>query len=242
MPAEGNCRKVNTLPGGGCFFMQDQNVFIFANGEIIDLKRARALINKGDFIIAADGGSQYLQKMGMFPDVLIGDLDSTSPEFIELIKKAGKEIHQYPTAKDATDLEIAIQYAIALQPEKIIIVGGLGGRVDHLLANVMLLQRYQNENPVISMDDGMVEMQLVMGKLAINGAAGDIVSLIPLSDQVIGIVTENLGFPLRNETIVMGESRGISNVMLMDVANVSIISGVLLCVHTRTGKGEENES
>jgi thiamine pyrophosphokinase len=222
--------------------MQVQNVFIFANGVITDLKRARGLIRVGDFIIAADGGSQYVQKMGMLPDVLIGDLDSTSPEIIELVTKAGKKIHQYPTAKDATDLEIAIQYAIALQPQKIIIVGGLGGRVDHLLANVMLLQRYRNENLVISMDDGTVEMQLVMGKLVINGAAGDIVSLIPLSDQVVGIVTENLGFPLRSETIVMGESRGISNVMLTDIAKVSIISGALLCIHTRAGKGEENES
>ncbi len=220
--------------------MQDHNVLIFANGEITDLKRARALIRMGDFIIAADGGSKYIQKMGMLPDVLIGDLDSTSREFIELVTKAGKKIHQYPTAKDTSDLEIAIQYAIALQPQKIIIVGGLGGRVDHLLANVMLLQRYRNENLVISMDDGTVEMQLVMGKLAINGAAGDIVSLIPLSEQVVGIVTENLEFPLKSETLMIGESRGISNVMLSDNANVLINSGVLLCIHTRIGEGEEN--
>jgi thiamine pyrophosphokinase len=81
-----------------------------------------------------------------------------------------------------------------------------------------------------------------MGKLAINGATGDLVSLIPLSDQVTGIITENLEFLLRNETIVIGESRGVSNVMLAEVANVSIISGLLLCIHTRQGKGEDNES
>lgn len=222
--------------------MQYRNILIFANGEITDLQRARTLIKAGDLIIAADGGSQYLQKMDLLPDVLIGDLDSTSPEFINIVMKAGKQVQKYPVAKDATDLEIAIEYAISLQPQKIIIVGGLGGRVDHLLANVMLLQRYHKENIVIILDDGTVNVQLIEEKLVIHGAPGDLVSLVPLSDRVAGIVTEYLEFPLRSETIVMGESRGVSNVMLADIAHVSIISGVLLCIHIRQGKGGKDES
>ncbi len=217
--------------------MQPERVVIFVNGEIPELQRTRAMLQTGDFLIAADGGSRHLHTMGLRPHVLIGDLDSVSAEYLDQYRSSGGEIKQYPVAKDATDLELALQHAVSLNPATIVIAGAIGSRFDHTLANVMLVNQPGYKEVDISLDDGTTRIELVKLSLQITGCAGDIISLIPLSEKVTGISTKGLLYPLSNEEMTLGETRGVSNVMTSDIAQVKCQTGILLCIHTRLFDG-----
>jgi len=175
--------------------------------------------------------------MGLRPHVLIGDLDSVSAEYLDQYRSSGGEIKQYPVAKDATDLELALQHAISLNPATIVIAGATGSRFDHTLANVMLVNQPGYKEVDISLDDGTTRIELVKLSLQITGCAGDIISLIPLSEKVTGISTTGMLYPLSNEEMNLGETRGVSNVMTSDIAQVKCQTGILLCIHTRLFDG-----
>ena len=110
-------------------------IVIFANGELPDLESARALLKADDYLIAADGGANHLLKMGILPEVVIGDLDSVGEDTLFELTSAEVEIQQYSEDKDETDIELALGYAVELRPSSILIVGALGGRLDQTLAN-----------------------------------------------------------------------------------------------------------
>lgn len=213
--------------------MQTERVVIFVNGEIPDLKKARAILNPDDYLIAADGGSRHLEAMEMQPHLLIGDLDSVSAEYLDQYRSSGGEIKQYPVAKDATDLELALQHAVNLHPASIVIAGATGSRFDHSLANVMLVSQPVYQDIDICLDDGTTRIELVKRSLQITGNAGDIISLIPLTEKATGITTEGLQYPLSSEELSLGETRGVSNVMTAGKAQVNYQTGMLLCIHIR---------
>lgn len=217
--------------------MHTKRVYIFANGAIPNLRNAKAILDADRYIIAADGGSRHLQEMDLIPDMLVGDLDSIQPDYLKSLNAAKVEIKQYPVAKDLTDLEIAIQQTKDLNPEQIVIVGGMGGRFDHALANVLLLAKYTQPELSVMMDDGSVQIMVIKEKQVIYGKAGNLVSLIPIDESVTGISTTGLAYPLQDAVLALGESRGISNVMLGERANVSLKTGMLLCIHTRVETG-----
>jgi thiamine pyrophosphokinase len=219
------------------FFMQPERVVIFVNGEIPDLQRARGMLLPGDFIIAADGGSRHLHAMGILPHLLVGDLDSIPASYLNEYRLLGIDIKQYPSAKDATDLELAFQHAASLQPASIVIAGATGARFDHTLANALLVSQPGYRDLEICLDDGTTKITLIRQSLQITGSAGDIVSLIPLSGAVSGITTTGLEYHLENEDLALGETRGVSNVMTGPDARVIIQAGMLLCIHTRMFSG-----
>ncbi len=217
--------------------MQPERVVIFVNGEIPDLQRARGMLLPGDFIIAADGGSRHLHAMGILPHLLVGDLDSIPASYLNEYRLLGIDIKQYPSAKDATDLELAFQHAASLQPASIVIAGATGARFDHTLANALLVSQPGYRDLEICLDDGTTKITLIRQSLQITGSAGDIVSLIPLSGAVSGITTTGLEYHLENEDLALGETRGVSNVMTGPDARVIIQAGMLLCIHTRMFSG-----
>ena len=114
-------------------------IVIFANGELPDLEVARALLQEDDYLIAADGGANYLMKMGILPEIVIGDLDSIDEDTLFELTTAEVDIEQYSEDKDETDIELALRYAVELRPSSILIVGALGGRLDQTLANLSIL-------------------------------------------------------------------------------------------------------
>lgn len=217
--------------------MQPERVVIFVNGEIPDLQRAKGMLLPGDFIIAADGGSRHLHAMGIHPQLLIGDLDSIPEGYVEEYRKLGIEIKKYPAAKDATDLELALQHAAGLQPACIVIIGATGARFDHTLANVMLVNKPVYRGLDICLDDGTTRIGLVKTSLQVTGSAGDLISLIPLSGTVSGITTTGLEYPLKDEALELGDTRGVSNVMKVTKAQIKLKKGMLLCIHTRRFSG-----
>jgi len=212
------------------------DIWIFANGEIEEYGLLQERILAGSVIIAADGGLQHIRKMEMIPDVVIGDLDSVTNADLEWLKANSVEIIRYPADKDETDLELAISFAAKSKNSRIRIAGGAGGRTDQLLGNIFLLLQPELSGIDLKLDDGLEETFLIHSNTKIKGSPGDVVSLLPLNGSAAGIKTTGLKYPLFGETLYPEKTRGISNVMLADLATIQLEKGVLLCVHTRKRK------
>lgn len=207
-------------------------IIIFANGNLPDPEKARALLRGGDFIIAADGGTRHALALGQKPNIIVGDLDSL-PEGFD-IKAFDGEIALYPRDKDETDLELALRHALTLEPDSILILAALGGRMDQSLANIALLTDPRFSTLDIRLNDGVEEIFFCRDQAQVRGRSGDIVSLIPWGGEVTGIVTSGLKWALQHETLYPEKTRGISNEMTGDASSVSIQSGLLLVVHQST--------
>ena len=206
-------------------------IIIFANGNLPNLEKARSLIHTDDFILCADGGTRHALALGLTPNVIVGDMDSVTEEERRKMKELDVEIIQHPTDKNETDLELAINHALTLNPDPILILAALGGRMDHTLANIALLSNLQLATFNIRLTDGVEELFFCRDQAKVEGRSGDIVSLIPWLGEVTGVFTENMRWHLHHETLYPEKTRGISNEMTADVATVSIKSGLLLITH-----------
>ena len=131
-----------------------KRIIIFANGELPDLDKARALLQQDDYIICADGGTRHALALDVRPDLIVGDMDSVEDEQLQNLKEAGVSVEIFPHNKDETDLELALQRAIGLNPAQVIIIAGLGGRLDQTLANIALLADIRLSNLDVRLDDG----------------------------------------------------------------------------------------
>jgi thiamine pyrophosphokinase len=208
-------------------------LIVFANGLVPEPESARLVIQPGDVLCAADGGTRHALALGLLPSFVIGDLDSLTSEDRIWLDSQGVEIQQHSRDKDATDLELALHYAIEAGYRDIRIVGALGGRLDQILGNLSLLTNPEFDALDIRADDGVEEAFFTRRRCEIHGRPGDIVSLIPWSGEVIGICTEGLRWPLHSETLYPEKTRGISNELLSDMASVNVETGLLLVVHRR---------
>ena len=206
-------------------------IIIFANGNLPNPEKARTLLRPDDFILCADGGTRHAFALGLIPNVVIGDLDSVMDEERRKMKELGVETIQHPTDKNETDLELAINHALTLNPSQILILAALGGRMDQTLANIALLSDLRLSTFDIRLSDGVEEIFFCRDQVQVKGRSGDIVSLIPWQGEVTGVFTENLSWHLHHETLYPEKTRGISNEMTADVATVSIKSGLLLITH-----------
>ena len=97
------------------------------------------MLQEDDFLVAVDGGLRHLLAINRQPHLLIGDLDSVTPEQLEALSSGGVEIQRFPVEKDETDLELALLETTRRGYKTIILVGALGGRIDQMLANLYLL-------------------------------------------------------------------------------------------------------
>jgi thiamine pyrophosphokinase len=210
-----------------------QPIIIFANGELPDLEKARSLIQQGDYIICADGGTRHALTLDMTPDLIIGDMDSVEKGQLQQLQEDHVAIELFPHDKNETDLELAIHHAMQLNPKQIVIVAALGGRLDQTLANIVLLTDPGVSAFDIRLDDGVEEIFFCRHQVQVHGGHGDLVSLIPWGGAVSEVQTKNLKWALNKETLYPDKTRGISNEMLGESASISIGSGLLLVVHRR---------
>lgn len=205
---------------------------VVANGDLPNLPAARALIQADEILIAADGGSRHCQALGLRPQVLIGDLDSTPPEEVAALEAAGTLILRHPIKKDQTDLELALEWAMRNGANDIVVLAALGGRWDQTLANLLLPSLPAFKGVRIRLVDGPQQISALRGPgvLSVPGHPGDTVSLIPVGGPAVGITLTGLEYPLTDATIELGSTLGISNVMTYSLATVELRQGQLICV------------
>ena len=208
-------------------------IIIFANGELPNIEKVRSMLRDDDYVICADGGTRHASSLGLKPALVIGDMDSTDSTYLQKLQTKGVPVELFPRDKNETDLELAITRAVELGPKEILIVAALGGRLDQTIANISLLSDLRLSAFNVKLDDGVEETFFCRDQLQVHGRRGDIISLIPWGGTVSGIRTKSLKWILNNETLYPEKTRGISNEMTDDIADIKISSGMLLVVHTR---------
>jgi thiamine pyrophosphokinase len=204
-------------------------VVVFAGGTK-PLRRVLAAIPEGATVVAADRGVDHALALGLSVDVAVGDFDSISPAGLVELERSGARLERYPVAKEASDLELALDLALSFRPERVLVIGGAGGRLDHLFGELLLLAAEAYAGIELDAQLGRAVVHVVRGERGFAGSVGDLVSLFALRGVATGVVTEGLVYPLRGETLAPGSSRGLSNVFARREARVSVRSGVVLAV------------
>lgn len=192
-------------------------------------------------VIAADGGARHAPGLGVWIDRWVGDGDSVEPAMLDALRAAGTTIDRSPRDKDESDTELAVATALAAGADRLSIVGALGGpRLDHALANLTLLSLPELRGLDVRILTAGHRVRLLVaddpaptalaGGLDLAGRVGDLVSLLPVGGDVTGVSTEGLRYPLRDEPLRLGRTRGLSNVLVAPEARVAIRTGRLLVV------------
>ena len=201
-------------------------ILIFAGGDLPEADLADELPS-ADLILAADSGYDLAAHLGFRVDVLIGDLDSivTSPIPDHVV------VERYPVDKDQTDLELALELALREDPDRVVVIGGTGGRFDHEIATVGLIcsDRWSGVDE-LEWVSSRGRAYVVRRRRIIHGDVGATVSLVPVGGAVAGISTSGLQWELAGAGLKHGSTRGVSNVMRAPVADIQVEAGCLLVV------------
>jgi thiamine pyrophosphokinase len=187
---------------------------------------------RGAKVIAADGGAELARQLGFSVDLAVGDFDSVPAETLATIAS----VERHPAAKDATDLELALEAALRFSPERVLVVGSAGGRLDHLFGAMLLLAADAYSGVQVDAHFGTAAVHVVRAERALRGAPGELVSLFALNGPANDVVTDGLVYPLRGEVLEPGSSRGVSNVFAGRDARVTVGRGVLLVVRPAVGR------
>lgn len=191
-------------------------------------------ISSNDLLIGADSGARFLLAHGLKPDIAIGDFDSVSEEeMLSIQSSSGQTIACDPIDKDYTDTEMAVRLALDMQPSEIILLGALGTRFDHSLANVHLLALAIKQNVRASIIDEHNKITLIAEELTLYGQHYPNVSLLPLTMHVKGITLTGFQYPLTDADLTIGQSLGISNVLVAAEGNIRVSEGLLLVIQSR---------
>ena len=190
----------------------------------------------GQNIIAGDRGLEALYQLKMIPNHVVGDFDSVSPEILEFYKKQSQIIfHTFHAEKDNTDTDIALQLAIRLKSSKITIMGALGKRMDHTIANIHILKDALEANIPCQILDEHNRIYLINTSIQLekDKIYGKYVSLIPLTSTVEGLTLTGFKYPLHDYTLLIGTSLGISNEIVTDTAHIEMNNGILIVIESR---------
>jgi thiamine pyrophosphokinase len=208
---------------------KSETVVVLAGGDPV--KRVlRALLPESVTVVAADSGLEQAARLGLRVDIVVGDLDSVDPAALAAAETAGATIERHPVAKDHTDLELAVRTAQRLGAPRVIIVGAWGGRIDHELANLLLLASPTYAALHLEAVGAGGRIVAVHDRAELTGRAGDLVTLLAVGGPAHGVTTDGLEYPLRGETLEPGATRGVSNVLLGTRATVELTSGSLLAM------------
>ncbi|MBN1667252.1 MAG: thiamine diphosphokinase [Anaerolineales bacterium] len=215
--------------------MDNQEFYIIANGE---LPSRELRIPEEAFLIAADGGGRHCLRLGLKPRIVIGDFDSLSPAEIATIEQAGAELIRYPADKDQTDLELALELALARGAQTIKLYGLLGGRWDMSFANLLLLAAPRYDALQLSVWSAKTEVHILRGgeSLVLSGAPGDTISAIPIHGPANGLSYQGMLWPLENADLPAGTPRGVSNRLTAPQAVIRLEQGRLLLFHLHQTK------
>jgi thiamine pyrophosphokinase len=217
--------------------VSNEVVVVVAGGEAPAAGSARA-VPEGAHVVAADRGVDHAHALGLRVDLAIGDFDSASPAALARAEERGAGVERHPAEKDATDLELALDAALELEPRRILVLAGTGRRLDHLIAAVLLLGSERYAATEVDALVGDARLHVIRGERELQGEPGELVSLLPLHGAAEGVRTEGLEYPLAGETLEPGTSRGVSNRFAAEAARVVVEQGILLAV--RPGPEEES--
>lgn len=188
---------------------------------------------KFETIIAVDNGLKILNEINIKPNHIVGDFDTVDKKILDIYNNDKTiEIHKYNPIKDNTDTDIAIKLAIELNSDKVIILGGIGTRIDHVIANIHILKYALDKNIECKIIDENNEIQLINKTTVLNKKAimKKYISLIPLTESVEGINLKGFKYELEDGRLTIGSSLGVSNEIVEEQAIIEFDSGILIMI------------
>jgi thiamine pyrophosphokinase len=204
-------------------------IIVVTGGDPVDAAEL-GRIPEGALVIAADSGVELAQRLNLPIHLAIGDFDSVDPAALRAAEADGAAVERHPAAKDATDLELALDAAVARSASRVHVIGGHGGRLDHLLANALLLASPTYAGIELIAHMGPARITVVRTESTLLGQPGDVVTLLAAHGVARGVTTDGLLFPLAGEDLHPGSTRGVSNELVASHAVVHLDDGVLLAV------------
>jgi thiamine pyrophosphokinase len=205
------------------------DVVVLVGGDPVEAD-THGPLPSGATVIAADSGLAAATVLGLDVDLIVGDLDSVDDAELAAAEAAGVPIHRYPVAKDRTDLAIALDAALAYAPARVVAVGGAGGRLDHLFGNAQVLASDAYRDLRVVWHVGRATITVVRDHAELVGTPDELITLLPVHGAAGGVSTDGLRFPLRDEDLPAGTTRGISNQFVDRHAVVRVSEGVVLAV------------
>lgn len=205
------------------------HILVVLGGDAPGVAFFRRLCDEADALVCADGGLTLCDRAGVTPQMLVGDMDSISPEVLARFRQQGGQTRLLPTHKDDTDGFAALQAALKQKPRKITLVGGLGGRFDHALGNCYLLVAALEAGVEAVMESEQERLLALKGPSRIPGRKGELLSLLPLGEALVS-GSRGLHYPLDPLVLRCNEPRGISNVFTEDEAYLNVEQGLVLAV------------
>lgn len=209
--------------------MREEMVVVIAGGAPPRPDAALA-VPLGAPVLAADGGLDHARALGLTATAVIGDFDSVSRDALAAAETEGTRLVRHPEEKDATDLELALVEALALGPDRVLVLAGVEGRLDHLLSLLLTLASPRFAGLELDAAVGAARAHVVRRERTLAGEPGELVTLLAVNGPAEGVWTEGLAYELRGETLEPGSSRGVSNVFAAGTARVAVDEGVLLVV------------
>lgn len=203
---------------------------IFCGGRITDYELIRKYLDGAVLIIAADSGARHCRKLGVKPGILLGDFDSISRIDWDALNADETEILRYPSEKDMTDSELAIEIALERGCSRVILLGAVGSRLDHSLSNIFLLKKLLDHDCVGLIADEKNEIRLIRDRIELEREDNAFVTLLPMAGNAAGVSTKGLRYPLSDATLEEGSSWGVSNEFSEDTAIVTVKEGYLLVI------------
>lgn len=201
---------------------------IIGSGNSLEKGKLELLMGRSDLIICADGGMNYLFKMGRLPDLILGDCDSISQEVLDYIEKNSIPIERFPVMKDYTDTELAIEYAINKGCKDITLTGVTGTRLDHTLGNIYLLDYIREQGVIGKIVDNNNTIYLIDDYFEIESKEDAYISLIPITSDGIKVSLSGFLYKLDKEYIKFATTKGISNQLTEEKGYINIHSGKAL--------------
>ena len=209
--------------------MGDDVALVFAGGDPPPAIVA-ARLPRDALVIAADSGLDHAVALGRAVDLIVGDLDSVDPDLLAAARAAGTPVESHPRDKDETDLELALAAAMTRGAQAVTVVGGAGGRLDHVLANLAVLASPRFRRLRLDGWIGSAYVAVVRDDVAVRGRPGSLLTLIPLGGPAGGIRTEGLRYPLTDGDLDVGTTRGVSNEFIAPSARIRVRTGTLLAI------------
>lgn len=204
---------------------------IFANGAYGDLDAYRDIIRAGDKILCADGGSNYAFQLGIRPDCIVGDMDSIQPEIIKFYTTLQVPLQKFPARKDFTDLQLCLDIARGWGAEEIIMLGSLGKRLDHTLANLYAGMELVRQGLRISHFTPECWVYIIDRELDIIGQPGDTVSVLVLTDQARGVSETGFEYTPTSPLMMNSQPYAVSNLLTGCRGTIQVEQGILAVFH-----------
>lgn len=201
---------------------------IFANGPVPELSRIQQSLEEADLILCADGGANRAMENNITPDFVIGDLDSINPD---LRLKLAKNKLIFKASQQTTDLEKTLQFALENSVTKVTATGISGGRLDHQINNLNILEKFSDRLEINIIDKSGTGI-FVRDKTVFKGIIGQQISLIAFR-QANGITTKGLKFPLNNESLEWAVRDGLSNEIVSNPVEIEVKEGILFVLKVR---------